>query len=147
MLTLLFGSTRLSSHFLKFHQLTCMHIRMKHATEDMAQCCFSPTFLMTTFSLALLLFKQSQNQTLPVILLQPTSPLSSTCTLPIPSPLVFLKFRFLNTLPTKPLLFDKALQPTTIGMNKTSKVPEPSWTVEIKARIKTSLSRARASKS
>ena len=37
MLTLLFGSTRLSGRFLKFHQLTRMHIRTKHATEHMAQ--------------------------------------------------------------------------------------------------------------
>ena len=36
-LNLLFGSTGFSSHFLKFHQLTCMHIRMKHATEAMAK--------------------------------------------------------------------------------------------------------------
>ena len=36
-LTLLFGSTGLSGQFLKFHQLTHMHIRTKHATEDMAQ--------------------------------------------------------------------------------------------------------------
>ena len=37
MLTLLFGSTGLSGRFLKFHQLTRMHIRTKHATEDMVQ--------------------------------------------------------------------------------------------------------------